>query len=84
MKISFKYRIYFKFKLRNFIRFNLRTIKIFLLINGFIKIGENKEGNIIFKSINRIISRVLHNCNNALFIKVLLEFITVLHFLDIL
>ena len=44
-----------------------------LLINGLDKIRENKEGNIIFKSINSTMLRVLDNCNTTLVIKVLLE-----------
>ena len=46
---------------------------MYLLINGLDKIGENQEGNIIFKSINSTMLRVLDNCNTTLVIKVLLE-----------
>ena len=38
----------------------------YLLINGLDKIGENQEGNIIFKSINNTILRVLENFKTTL------------------
>jgi hypothetical protein len=60
-----------------------RELLKYLLINGLDKIGENQEGNIIFKSINSTMLRVLDMCNTTLVIKVLLELLTVLHFLEI-
>ena len=45
----------------------------FLLIKDLDKIGENQEGNIIFKSLNSTMLRVLENCDITLVIVALLE-----------
>ena len=47
----------------------------YLLINGLDKIGSNGEGNIIFKSINSSMLRVIENCNTTSVFLVLLEII---------
>jgi hypothetical protein len=56
-----------------------RELLKYLLINGLDKIGENQEGNIIFKSINSTMLRVLENCNTTLVITVLLELLKEFH-----
>ena len=45
----------------------------YLLIKGFEKIGENREGDFIFKSINSSMLRVIDNCDKTSVIIVLLE-----------
>ena len=45
----------------------------FLLIKDLDKIGDNQEGNIIFKSLNSTMLRVLENCETSLVIAALLE-----------
>ena len=52
-----------------------RELLKYLLINGLDKIGVNQEGNIIFKSINSTMLRVLENCDTTLVITALLELI---------
>ena len=52
-----------------------RELLGYLLINGLDKIGENQEGNIIFKSINSTMLRILENCDITLVICALLELI---------
>ena len=52
-----------------------RELLNYLLINGLDKIGDNQEGNIIFKSINSTMLRVLENCDTTFVIKALLELI---------
>ena len=47
----------------------------YLLISNLDKIGENQEGNIIFKSLNSAMLRVLENCDTTSVILVLLEII---------
>ena len=47
----------------------------YLLINGLDKIGSNQEGNIIFKSLNSAMLRVLENCETTSVILALLEII---------
>ena len=47
----------------------------YLLITNLDKIGENQEGNIIFKSLNSAMLRVLENCDTTSVILVLLEII---------
>ena len=56
-----------------------RDLLNYLLINGLDKIGENKEGNIIFKSINSTMLRLLENCNTTFVICTLLELIKEFH-----
>ena len=46
-----------------------------LLINGLDKIGSNQEGNIIFKSLNSTMLRVIENCDTTSVILALLEII---------
>ena len=52
-----------------------RELLRYLLINGLDKIGENQEGNIIFKSINSTMLRILENCDTTSVILALLELI---------
>ena len=52
-----------------------RELLKYLLINGLDKIGENQEGNIIFKSINSTMLRLLENCDTNSVISALLELI---------
>jgi hypothetical protein len=52
-----------------------RQLLRYLLINGLDKIGENQEGNIIFKSINSTMLRILENCDITSVILALLELI---------
>jgi hypothetical protein len=52
-----------------------RQLLKYLLINGLDKIGENQEGNIIFKSINSTMLRILENCDTTSVILALLELI---------
>ena len=52
-----------------------RQLLRYLLINGLDKIGENQEGNIIFKSINSTMLRILENCDTTSVILALLELI---------
>ena len=47
----------------------------YLLINGLDKIGSNQEGNIIFKSLNSAMLRVMENCDTTSVILALLEII---------
>ena len=47
----------------------------YLLINDLDKIGSNQEGNIIFKSLNSSMLRVLENCDTTSVILALLEII---------
>ena len=47
----------------------------YLLINGLDKIGSNQEGNIIFKSLNSAMLRVLENCDTTSVILALLEIV---------
>ena len=47
----------------------------YLLINDLDKIGSNQEGNIIFKSLNSAMLRVLENCDTTSVILALLEII---------
>ena len=47
----------------------------YLLINGLDKIGTNQEGNIIFKSLNSAMLRVIENCDTTSVILALLEII---------
>ncbi len=47
----------------------------YLLINGLDKIGSNQEGNIIFKSLNSTMLRVIENCDTTSVILALLEII---------
>ena len=47
----------------------------YLLISNLDKIGENQEGNIIFKSLNSAMLRILENCDTTSVILVLLEII---------
>ena len=47
----------------------------YLLINGLDKIGTNHEGNIIFKSLNSAMLRVLENCDTTSVILALLEIV---------
>ena len=47
----------------------------YLLINGLDKIGTNHEGNIIFKSLNSAMLRVIENCDTTSVILALLEII---------
>ena len=56
------------------ILYNL-TIELlsYLLIGDFEKIGENQEGNFIFKSINSSMLRVIDNCDKTSVILVFLE-----------
>ena len=56
-----------------------RELLKYLLINGLDKIGENQEGNIIFKSINSTMLRILENCNITLVITALLELLKEFH-----
>jgi cytoskeleton-associated protein 5 len=56
-----------------------RELLGYLLINGLDKIGENQEGNIIFKSINSTMLRVLENCDTTSVISALLELIKEFH-----
>ena len=46
-----------------------------LLINGLDEIGDKNEGNVIFKSINSTMLRILENCETTLVIIALLELI---------
>ena len=52
-----------------------RELLGYLLINGLDKIGDNQEGNIIFKSINSTMLRILENCDTTSVISALLELI---------
>ena len=52
-----------------------RELLSYLLITGLDKIGNNQEGNIIFKSINSTMLRVLENCDMTSVICALLELI---------
>ena len=56
-----------------------RDLLKYLLIVGLDKIGENQEGNIIFKSINSTMLRILENCDNTLVLTALLELIKESH-----
>ena len=56
-----------------------RDLLKYLLITGLDKIGENQEGNIIFKSINSTMLRILENCDTTLVINALLELIKEFH-----
>ena len=56
-----------------------RELLGYLLINGLDKIGDNQEGNIIFKSINSTMLRILENCDTTSVITALLELIKELH-----
>ena len=47
----------------------------YLLINDLDKIGSNQEGNIIFKSLNSAMLRVLENCDTTSVILSLLEIV---------
>ena len=47
----------------------------YLLISNLDKIGQNQEGNIIFKSLNSAMLRILENCDTTSVILVLLEII---------
>ena len=47
----------------------------YLLINGLDKIGSNQEGNIIFKSLNSAMLRVIENCDTTSVILALLEIV---------
>ena len=47
----------------------------YLLINDLDKIGSNQEGNIIFKSLNSAMLRVLENCDTTSVILALLEIV---------
>ena len=52
-----------------------RELLNYLLINGLDKIGDNHEGNIIFKSINSTMLRILENCDITSVTMTLLELI---------
>ena len=52
-----------------------RELLRYLLINGLDKIGDQQEGNIIFKSINSTMLRILENCDITFVITALLELI---------
>jgi cytoskeleton-associated protein 5 len=56
-----------------------RELLGYLLINGLDKIGDNQEGNIIFKSINSTMLRILENCDTTSVICALLELIREFH-----
>ena len=56
-----------------------RELLRYLLINGLDKIGEKQEGNIIFKSINSTMLRILENCDTTFVITALLELIKEFH-----
>ena len=52
-----------------------RELLRYLLINGLDRIGDQQEGNIIFKSINSTMLRILENCDITFVITALLELI---------
>ena len=52
-----------------------RELLRYLLINGLDRIGDQQEGNIIFKSINSTMLRILENCDITCVITALLELI---------
>ena len=52
-----------------------RELLKYLLINGLEKIGDKQEGNIIFKSINSTVLRLLENCDRNSVINALLQLI---------
>ncbi len=52
-----------------------RELLRYLLINGLDRIGDKQEGNIIFKSINSTVLRILENCDITFVISALLELI---------
>ena len=56
-----------------------RELLKYLLINGLDKIGDQKEGEIIFKSINSTMLRILENCDITHVIMALLELIKEFH-----
>ena len=56
-----------------------RELLRYLLINGLDRIGEKQEGNIIFKSINSTMLRILENCDTTYVITALLELIKEFH-----
>ena len=60
------------YKVLNELIYELLT---YLLISNLDKIGENQEGNIIFKSLNSAMLRILENCDTTSVILVLLEII---------
>ena len=52
-----------------------RELLRYLLINGLDRIGDQQEGNIIFKSINSTMLRILENCDITCVITAFLELI---------
>ena len=56
-----------------------RELLRYLLINGLDRIGDKQEGNIIFKSINSTMLRILENCDITFVISALLELIKEFH-----
>ena len=56
-----------------------RELLRYLLINGLDRIGDKQEGNIIFKSINSTVLRILENCDITFVISALLELIKEFH-----
>jgi hypothetical protein len=57
----------------------IRDLLKYLLINDLDKIGDNQEGNIIVKSLNSTMLRIIENCNLNLVISSLLELIREFH-----
>ena len=51
----------------------------YLLIDGLERLGDEQDGNIIFKSINSTMLRILENCDITLVISALLELIKEFH-----
>ena len=56
-----------------------RELLRYLLINGLDRLGDKQEGNIIFKSINSTMLRILENCDITYVISALLELIKEFH-----
>ena len=56
-----------------------RELLRYLLINGLDRLGDKQEGNIIFKSINSTVLRILENCDITFVISALLELIKEFH-----
>ena len=52
-----------------------RELLRYLLLNGLDRIGDQQEGNIIFKSINSTVLRILENCDITFVLTALLELI---------
>jgi len=54
----------------------------YLLIDGLDRLGDKQEGNIIFKSINSTMLRILENCDITSIMSALLELIKEFHEID--